>query len=47
VYHETTIDIDELHWFSHRIALHAGGEFDNLAGAYGRFEVRLGVRERI
>jgi YaiO family outer membrane protein len=47
VYHETTIDVDELHWLSHRVALHAGAEFDNLAGAYGRFEVRLGVRERI
>ncbi len=47
VYQSTGFDADELHWFSAKTALHAGLGFYNLAGAYGRFEVRLGLRQRI
>lgn len=47
VYATPSVDLDVLHWTDPTTGVHIGLGFYNVAGAYGRFEVRLGLRKRI
>lgn len=47
VYHSLTFNVSDLHWLSPHFGIDAGLGWDELTGAYNRFEVRFALRERI